>query len=149
MTRLLAIDPGGKGAGETGIVLLEYSAAHPATLVYSWAQPGGLDGWLVWYDELRVVADVVVCEHFVNRNVPGADLTPCFIEGSVRTLYRDAVLQGASGKNTAVSDDVLKRLGLWFTGDHHHDRNEAARHGIWYLKKHGHIPTLKAGWPNE
>lgn len=147
MTTLLTLDPGGKGTGETGIVLLEFSDTQPATLIESWAVPNALTGFLAWYDTLHVEADIVVCEHFVNRNIRGADLTPCFIEGAVCAVYRGTILQGASGKNTAVSDTVLKRLGFWFKGDHHHDRNEAARHAIWYLKKQKHIPTLKAGWP--
>lgn len=152
MTTLLSIDPGGAGTGHTGIVRLWYTPTEAPLLLESWAVPDGLDGWLAWHDEYRLedhwIDLEVVCEHFVNRNVPGADLTPCFIEGSVRTVYRDVILQPAAGKNTAVPDTVLKRLGLYsFPGDHHHDRREAARHALWYLKKQKHIPTLKAMYP--
>lgn len=151
MTTLLSVDPGGAGAGTSGIVLLSYTDTTAPVLVDSWAVPDALEGWLGWYDTQRsvVLPEVVVCEHFVNRNVPGADLTPCFIEGSVRTLYRHTVLQPASGKNSAVSDEVLTRLGLFsFPKDHHHDQREAARHAVWFLKKAKHRPTLKEGWSN-
>lgn len=158
MVTLLSVDPGGKGAGHTGIVLLQYTDTAPPIILDTWAVPDGLEGWLGWYDHHvnhnsldEVEPDEVVCEHFVNRNVPGADLTPCFIEGSVRTLYRHTVLQPASGKNSAVPDAVMAALGFSkkeFKGDHHGDRWEALRHAIWYLKKNRHLPTLRAGWPS-
>lgn len=149
MTNLLSIDPGGSGTGHTGIVLIQYSDYDSPRLLDSWAVPNGLEGFLDWVDSDgdTFYYNVVVCEHFVNRNVPGADLTPCFIEGSVRTVYRDVILQPASGYKTAVPDESLKRLGLFdFPRDHHHDQRSAARHAIWYLKKKRHIPTLKTGW---
>lgn len=148
---LLAIDPGGSGKGETGIVLLEYSSTEPARMVDSWAVPGGLEGFSEWVDREKYLreADIVVCESFVNWGVPGADLTPILIEGVVRFVRRDTVLQGASGKNTAVPDSALENLGLLQVGrgDHHRDRTEAARHGIWFLKMNRHTPTVKVGWP--
>lgn len=147
--RLLSIDPGGAGAGHTGVVLLDVPTDGPPVLVDSWAVSGGLSGFLEWYDTTgsKLRPDKVICEHFVNRNVKGADLTPCFIEGAVRAFWREVILQPASGKNTAVPNAALDRLGLNdFKGDHHADRREAARHAIWYLKKSLHRPTLIAGW---
>ena len=143
MATLLSLDPGGVG-GHTGIVLLD---ADTLALEGSWAVPGELEGFLEWYDTAGADLNpgTVICEHFVNRNIKGADLTPCFIEGAVRALWRDVVLQPASGKNTAVPDRVLKTLGLYdFLGDHHHDRREAARHAVWYLKARYHRGVLEA-----
>lgn len=148
MRQLLSIDPGGRG-GHTGVVLLNVPETAPVSLESSWAVPDDVDGFLDWYDRVGgfLRPDIVVCEHFVNRNIKGADLTPCFIEGAVRALWRDVKLQPASGKDTAVPNDVLKRLGLYaFPGDHHHDRREASRHGVWYLMKTQHLPTLQVGW---
>jgi len=148
MEGLLAIDPGGSGKGETGIVLFEFDDATPATVVRSWAIINGLEGFLLWLDDMYesdLAFNHVVCETFVNRNVPGADLTPVLIEGSVRTVFPTEIitLQPASVKNSMVSDDVLKKMGVWFTGDHHHDRTEAARHGLIWFKNRKHIPTLE------
>lgn len=140
---VLGIDPGGVG-GHTGIVLLD---SDTLTLADSWAVSGELDGFLEWYDTTgqHLQPDAVICEHFINRNIKGADLTPCFIEGAVRALWRDVVLQPASGKNSAIPDEALKRFGLYaFPGDHHHDRREAVRHVLWYLKSRYHRPTLTA-----
>lgn len=158
---LLGIDPGGTGKGHTGIVLVRYTDKHPAMLMESWAVPGGLEGFLEWLRDpeggYSIESDHfsnpdgvrVICETFVNRNIPGADLTPVLIEGAVRTVFDGVILSPASGKNTAVPDEVLKRLGLYDIGkgDHHADRREAARHVVRYLKNVQHMPTLLNGWP--
>lgn len=158
---VLGIDPGGAGRGHTGIVWLQYTEDRAATLLDSWAVPDGLEGFVAWAEDHNggagLTADnyldptdpIVVCETFVNRNIPGVDLTPVLVEGAVRALFRDVVLQPASGKNMAVPDDVLARLGLLDIGkdDHHRDRREAARHAIRFLKNHRHLPTLLVGWP--
>lgn len=145
MTTLLSIDPGGKGAGETGIVLLEFDDSTAARVNDSWAVTDAFDGFRRWHNnELWLEPDIVVCEHFVNYNTNGADLTPCFIEGAVRWIWPDVVLQPASGKNSLVPDRVLKKMGMWFPGDHHHDRREAGRHALIYMRNIRHEPTLEA-----
>lgn len=148
MTLLLGIDPGGTG-GHTGAVLLEYTAQTAPVLVNSWAVPGDMDSFREWWQS-PFERMTVVCEKFVNRNIAGADLTPLLFEGAVRYLVPDVVLQPASGKNSAVDDAAMARLGFSkkeFAGDHHQDRWEALRHSLWYLKKQRHLPTLKKGWP--
>jgi hypothetical protein len=149
MERLLSIDPGGSGKGETGIVLIEFDDETPATCIRSWVIVNGLDGFLLWLDDTYgsdLEFDYVVCEHFVNYNVKGADLTPVLIEGSVRTVFPADIitLQPAAGKNEMVKDEVLKRMNMWFPGDHHHDRREASRHALIWLKNRKHVPTLEA-----
>ena len=152
--RLLSFDPGGKG-GHSGVVLLDVPEDQPATFVMSWAVPDGVEGmcrFLATFDEW---VDVV-CEHFQNRGIRGADLTPCFVEGVIRGwAFRggyDVALQNAGGKNTAVPDDAMERAGFLkadFRGDHHADRWEALRHALWYLKRTDHRPTLEKMFPNK
>lgn len=148
--RLLAIDPGGQD-GHTGVCLFEYDDETPITLLASWAVPNGVEGFKELYrDELhKARPDVVVCEKFVNRNIPGADLSALLVEGVVRYLYPQTNFQQAAGKNSAVSDEALRNLGLYDIGrgDHHRDRTEAARHAVWLLLKLRHLPTIKSGWP--
>lgn len=149
---ILGLDPGGVG-GDTGLVLTLIEPDQTPTLVSHRVVEGGYDGFIdalgtdASLMDLLMEADVLIVEHFVNRNIPGADLTPVLIEGVVRYLRPDAVLSQAAGKNTAVSDEALKNLGLYFPGDHHRDRTEAARHLVRWLKNAHHIPTLKKGWP--
>lgn len=150
--RLLSIDPGSSKAAtsHTGIVLLEVPNSAQPTLVASWAVPSGLMGFREWYFAEQPQPDLVVCEEFVNRNIRGADISPLLIEGAARFLWPPVVLQPAAGKNAAVPDDALTRLGFTkqsFGGDHHQDRWEALRHAVWYLKKRKHLPTLQRGWP--
>lgn len=153
MTELLAIDPGGQGKGTTGIVRVEFYDDLPVSLIGSWAVPNGVDGFIDWFyqNEPETLSDVLVCEKFVDRQIRGADRMPLVIEGAVKALWHSRGVpifwQPASGKNTAVPDTSLKKLGLYnFPSDHHHDQREAARHAVWYLKSQRHIPTLRAGW---
>jgi len=148
MTVILSIDPGGLRLGETGIAVGYIDDTTPYELVDTYAVPDNLDGFRMWYYALVPgrTYDVVVCEKWVDRNIPGADRSAMLIEGAVRFMWPKVVLQPASGKNTAVSDLVLKRLGAYTAGGHHHDILEATRHGVWYCKKQRHLPTLRKGW---
>lgn len=151
---ILAIDPAGEG-GDTGIVAVTLPPDKPAYITTSWAVHDGFDGfieqWVPAYFGNMTTANVVIVEHFVNYLGKAADITPVLIEGVVRYLAQgtEIVLQPSSGKNTAVPDSALARLG-WDTfdsRDHHHDRKEAARHALWWIKKQRHLPTLAVAWP--
>lgn len=141
--KLLAIDPAAENpVSDTGWALLYYDKNTPATLLDSGVVRGGFAGFCGW---VLPESDVTVCEHYVVFNRAG-DPTPLMAEGVVRYLRPDVVLQPSSGYKTAVSDAVLKNLGLWSTKGHHADERSALRHGLWYLKRIRHMPTLKAGW---
>ena len=144
-TKILGIDPGGKG-GDTGIVLIGVSDTAPATLLDSWAVTGGLGGFREWYRRECPAVDNVVVEQFVHFKDIHIETTPILIEGAVRFIWPRAILSPASGKDQAVPDRVLKQLGLYQPGDHHRDRTEAARHVVRWLKNLPHLPTLRAGW---
>lgn len=146
---VLAIDPGSTKAkvSHTGIVMMD-----GVELYDSWAVPNGISGFKEWHTEMpwHVLPEpgrdmTVVCEQFVDRQVRGADRSPMLVEGAVRFLWPNVVLQSASGYKTAVPDDVLKALNLWtFPGkDHHDDRRAAARHAIRFLKNR-HDPEVLA-----
>lgn len=166
MNTILSIDPSGSQNGHTGISLLEYTDTDPVREITSWAITGGIAGFRDWYDTYTysiwvdptgewldgwldgsaVQVDTVVVEQFINRNIRGADISPLGMQYIVQWLWPDAVLSPAGGKNTAVSDAVLKKFDLYADGSHHHDVREARRHGVWWLKKQGHLPTLRKGW---
>lgn len=157
MSLYLGIDPAGKAGtrGHTGIVLIE-AGDNPARLVDSWAVRGSVEGFYDWSSEHEhfwvpelaksYFDDItVIVEQFVDMQIMGADRSPLLIEGAVRFLRPDAVLSPPSGYKKAVPDEVLKRMGFWFTGDNHNDRNSAARHVLRHLRKN-HLPTAEAGW---
>ena len=153
MTVVLSIDPGSSNAkvSHTGIVLLDGTM-----LIDSWAVAGGLAGFRGWcsnnadfmlQNQSAVYSntekefydlDVVVCEQFVDRQVRGADRSPLLVEGAVRFLWPDVVLQPASGYKQGMPDSIMEELGFnskSFGGDHHADRWAALRHGLLYLKR--------------
>ena len=143
MPRLLCVDPGGD-RGHTGVVLLHYEADIAPTVAWSGVIK---DGWEGIKDFCWPVAEHAVVEKFVNWNTPGADLSVVLTEGAILlSLWDqkfDVTRQGSAGKNTAVPDEVLKASEMWFPGDHHNDRREAARHGFLWLRKIRHEPTLR------
>ena len=153
MTTLLAIDPCGIG-GTTGIVLLGYGEDEPARLLNSWNP--GTEGTYDWFYrrmfDRMVQPDVVVCEKYVNRNIPGADINPVRVEGAVHIFGRflgRKIEWRTPQQRLFVRDENLHKLGLLFekVEDHHHDRREAARHGVSYLVERAHHkPTYEKGW---
>ncbi len=146
MTTILAIDPSAERAvSSTGWAFGEFSEAQPFVRVSSGVTEGGFAGFCAdnELEGLLKTAGVVVCEHYVVFNRAG-DPTPLLVEGVVRFVRPDTVLQGASGKNTLVPDAALKKLGLWSTSGHHHDEREATRHLLVYLVASRHLPTLRA-----
>lgn len=155
MTLILSLDPAcERNVSDTGWCLAEVEPDSPAQRINGGVIHGGFDGFVrelydckEFPDALQAQADVVICEQFVSWE-PKADSTPRLIEGIVRYLRPDAVLQPSSGYKTAVPDEVLKRLGFWTTNGHHADERSAARHLIMYLKHDKHLPTLKEGWPS-
>lgn len=142
VTRLLAIDPAAeREVSDTGVVVVEYTAATTPVLVYAEAVHGGYEGFRKWASDAPQ-ADIVVCEKYVPFRAQG-DPSPMLIEGVVRYLWPDVVLQPSSGKNSMIPDKVLKGLGMWSTEGHHKDVREAARHALVYLFKERHRPLLK------
>lgn len=143
MPSLLTLDPG----GTTGWAFGRYdnSTAYENTL--HGMIPGGLDGFLAWWDEwiagseIRASPDEVVSENFTLRGkVVFPDVTPLRIEGALSVLWPRVIYQTPADKIHA-SDTVLQRYGLWFPGDGH-DR-DAARHALAYLKLKDHKPTIR------
>lgn len=158
MRTILSIDPSGDPRGHTGISLIGYDEINHAHALAGWAVQGGVDGFRDWYaylpSELDPASsrwvepkfDTVIVEQFIDRQIRGADRSALLVEGVVRYLWPNVVLSPASGKNTAVPDATLKRLGLYDDKSHHHDVREANRHAVRWLKNQGHKPTLLAGW---
>lgn len=149
MTRILSIDPAAeRSISDTGWAYGAFLDDEPLSIIDSGVIHGGFNGFTTNYqflNQLITDADIVVCEHFVPWE-PKADSTPLLIEGVVRYLRPDVVLQSSSGYKTAVPDRVLKVLGMWSTTGHHQDERSAIRHMLMYMKHLPHKPTLIAGW---
>lgn len=141
MSIILAIDPG----ETTGYAVFEYTETDPATLFEYGEIPGGLQVFMEWWQQQSIKFDVLVAEDFILRGgVKLPNTTALRILGFLAPYA--PVLQPPAGRKKAVSDDVLKRLGMYLPGKQYRNAREAVRHGVWYLKRQQHLPTLQYGW---
>lgn len=151
MTRILGIDPGSE---HTGVCLLE-ATEDDLTYEQGLEVHGGPEGVIA---HLRLVGgiykpDVTVVEGYEVRRGQAGDPHGLEVIGAVKFWLADnallpAVIQPAAGRKQAVSDEALKRLGLYFSGKQNRNLKEAVRHAVWWAKKQKHLPTLRKGWPN-
>ena len=144
LTIILGIDPGGTPPnGTTGISVWNINTNGKLRRIWNEAVEGGFDGFCEWlHSEKPEECDYVICEKFVNYN-KAADVSPLLIEGVVRYVWPNVILQPASGKNTAVPDRILKENGWYDDNSHHHDVREAGRHVLYWLKKQNHPAVLR------
>lgn len=148
MKHLLSFDPG----QSTGIAFGTYSDTHPYTLIDVWQTQNGLTGVLEWLDKhYSTDHEEIVSENFILRKTPFMpDVEPLRIEGALTVFYPNIVWQQPSDKHH-TPDTILKEHGLWQTGKplghvDGRDANDAIIHAITFLKKRGHVPTLKKYW---
>jgi len=110
----------------------------------------GRKGFIEWMRRevisAKLAVDAFVCEDFILRpGVHGANIEPAFIIGAMQALVKnkEVNLQEA-GLKKLVNDDRLRKLEVFTSGKPH--ANDAARHGIIYLRNKKHKPTLLKGW---
>src|SRR5665647_325289 len=140
--RVLGIDPGER----TGVALVDVSTEQAPVLLMHEEVYGGLSGFSVWWED-RPDYDVLVCEDFLLRQgLHGVNLEPVRIIAFLEPYA--PVMQPPAGRKKAVSDNALKRLGLYLPGEKQRNAREAVRHVVWFLKRTHHIPTLRIGWPD-
>jgi hypothetical protein len=131
----------------TGVALVSAQTNKPPVLISSDEVYGGLAGFQDWWTNSRPAYDVLVAEDFIRREgVHGAILEPLKVIGYLSPW--EPILQSPAGRKKAVSDDALKRLGMFLPGEKQRNAIEATRHAVWYLKKTCHLPTLHKGWPD-
>jgi len=150
MSTLLAFDPGKR----TGIVEVYFDATTAAQLTYSEDVPGGVQGYLDWYeakgyDDFWRCQDYVVAEDFIYHGRPGADVKdPLEVLGALHAhadvWNKELVLQQPAGRKVAVPDEAFERLGWTFIGKKDRNVKEAARHALVFLRNCKHMPTIKA-----
>jgi len=143
--RLVAVDPG----VTTGVAFLTYDNSY-VRLEKSLQVTGGREGFIEWIlreiKAAKLPVDDFVCEDFILRpGVHGANIEPAFIIGAMQAVLngKEVKLQEA-GLKKLVNDDRLKKLEVFTSGKPH--ANDAARHGIIYLRNKKHMPTLLKGW---
>lgn len=143
MTTILSIDPGKR----TGVAVVTFDDETAPVLEQKWEVYGGLEGFKNFWGLLKPEYDILLCEKFTPREgVKGIDYTPM---GTIGWLSQfDPIMQPPAGRKKAVPDSALKRLGLYLPGEPNRNAREAVRHAVWYLKNHGHKPTIRKGFVN-
>lgn len=138
---ILGIDPGER----TGVAYLEVLDNTAPVLIGYREVPDGLDGFKRWWDEREPYDVLVVEDYLVRGGVPqNHSEAPQRIIGFLSSYT--PIMQPPSGRKNAVSDAVLKRLGLYLPGERLRNAREAVRHAVWFVKKSKHLPTLRVGW---
>lgn len=144
----------------TGLFLGRFSDDTPLERI-SYAQvSGGLEGLKEHLVPTRGIY-TVVCEKFSPRPMARtyrlAELEPLRIEGWLTSRFSDITWQSPGymvlekGKTTAenkkLSDNLLKRGGLWLTGKNvglkdANDANAAAKHALAHMRSIKHQPSI-------
>ena len=137
--RFLSLDPGEL----TGWSLWEMFADSPLRNLDHGTIHGGLSGFCAWWREAPKDWDFIVAESFVlDGRTPKPNVTPLRIEGALHMAWAPMpIVFQRNTQKAQAPDDLLKRNGLWWTGEGH-DR-DSARHAIAYARNIVHIPTLE------
>lgn len=165
---LICVDPG----YDTGISLVSTYGpdtkpclARHDTINYQKSGSGAKDfydmmstyyGWAFGRADMTQVD--IVLEKFVKRpGVVNPELTAMKVMGvldhwwaananRMRSKFHEQVpVQG----KFMVTNDVVRRTGLWLPGHDNRHMNDATRHGISYLVDQSHVGTCRAAFPEE
>lgn len=168
MPVLLSLDPGGaprstKSRSATGYSLWHFDAITPLRPITHGQVQGNEDVFLSWWQEnvfpigwesdKHWNPDEIVCESFrIDGRTPFPDTTPLKIEGMLKVLvetrataYRPPLTFQPNTAKASAPDDLLKRLGFWWSGLEH--ARDSARHALHYARAINHAPTIRAFWP--
>lgn len=106
---------------------------------------------------LRTFADqapgplAVVSERFdLRADSRGVNIDAKQVQGRVLTWAEDAeleVLWQRPQERLSITRPVLVRLEMWLPGRDNRHIMDAVRHGVVYLQRLVHLPTLSKGWP--
>lgn len=159
---LLSIDPG----VYSGVALGTFSEDSPYRLLETWQVPNGAEGFKESLILRKPVADIVVSEKFVIRNMAGFSHTadsvePLRVEGVLVAAYTNVhwqtpdyqiLVKGSTPAETKrLSDNLLRKHGLYqppstIEGRRKNDANSAIKHALSYLRSIQHRPTIEKYW---
>lgn len=137
------------------MALMNYYHDTPVRLLLATDVGGGVEGFIEWIDAYQpATLEFIVYEDFVLREGKhGVDLEPLKVIGALHVLAHELEIplhkQSPGGRLKAVSDADLASLGMCFSGNKDRNVKEAARHGVWHMKRQGHVPTIRAAWPPD
>ncbi len=137
---IMSHDPG----GTTGMAFAEYDEKEVRITVIGHI-PDGRQGYLYAFDGMQFgwpTNKDIVSEQWVERNIPGADREPIYIEGVQYALWQENVHYQTPDMKALVPDEKLKELGIWRENMRH--AMDAVIHLLVWLRNQGHKPTIEA-----
>lgn len=133
MTIILSIDPASNKAekSNTGVTLIDNGK-----LLKYWCLPYGVQGIREWYEKefKNIKFDKAIFEHFEARdNSKSKDNTVLETISEIKRLIPEAEPFRNAGYQTDVTNELLKKLGMWnFGKSHHADVRASARLALFY-----------------
>jgi hypothetical protein len=145
---ILTVDPG----KATGVAWLEVAPGSPAEITQAFEIKGTLNEievmFYLWQEKRRfALTPIVLCEDWIPYQTEFATKPALAIEPMawLKLLAHQAgidIQTPAPQQRLAVSDEAIKRAGYWQKGGEGHKRS-AVRHGLcWVLRQH-HLPTME------
>jgi hypothetical protein len=145
---ILAVDPGKR----TGVAWLKVTPDKPAEIIQAFETNGTLVEILHLFYEWHINADVngeyiVVCEDWIPYQTefatkPALAIEPMAWLKLLAHVGEIEIQTPAPQQRLAVSDDAIKRAGYWQKGGEGHKRS-AVRHGLCWVLRQQHLPTME------
>ena len=167
MAYITWFDPG----VSTGIVTGWFNDTHHYEPRSVWQVPGGQDVLMDWLDKhpIESLGQIIGSEKFIPRPIPGGSHTlestyplvqegllvgrgymPPYPRGNWQPASSQLLVHGdSSAESKKLTDDLLRRLGLWLTGRYvaqpdANDANSTTKHILFFLSRTlKHKPTLE------
>jgi hypothetical protein len=148
----LVLDPG----RTSGAALIEWDVQAPMEVLSTWAIPGGCEGFVDWYKKQPKVRSlsgkpwsIVISELFEIDGTVTGTWSPR-IEGALMALWGPQVTwqrrddKALIGKGEPARNAWLSSRGLHARTQHERD---AIVHGLVFLRRLHHRPTIERYWP--
>lgn len=150
--RALVLDPG----KVSGAALIEWDIDRPMEVLSTWAIPGGCEGFVAWWHmqpKHRSLSgkswSIVISELFEIDGTVTGSWSPR-IEGAILALWGNQVTwqrrddKALIGKGEPARNAWLTSRGIRTKTQHERD---AIVHGLVFLRRLHHLPTIEKFWP--
>jgi hypothetical protein len=150
--RLISIDPG----YATGVSVWRVPDDEPIERVDYELIPGGIEGFIYWWNFDLPNAHTLVFEEYVPDGRDGHEIDAIEIQGLVRGTWDHSfneIFWHRNGKKKIIGDRLLKQHGFWLNSGKlvgwtdARDVNDSQLHALAWAHAN-HRPSQEFFWPN-